>query len=548
VKGRAPAAIFVVILCALQCGAAAWWAHQNGSFCRPPATEDAYRRLQTAELKRILVDQGVGAWLLAGWRLPGTHTPLLFMVTSVVALRNPGIDVNPADIWIAMAVFCVLFTVGTYRLAHCFFGTAAAFLAAALSACMPTVLTSWRSYSPQWPMAAISVWALEPLLRSDGLQRIRPALRFGFFAGLATMAKVIAPVYLAGATLAALALGSTAPGRWRRVLRGVGSALVAFVVVVGPWLARNLTRVEGYAEGVLSESPVDSNSLIPIWSWKRWSYYPLSFLNGGTGFPLAAVGLAAFVVLWLARRNEAPQDAQGAEELDRRRSFLILAAGVLVSWFLLTVNKTSDHSYYLVGWAPAAGIAVAGAVTLLPRPRLRITFVCLAAGAALLSLWLALRPLGTDRPLLVWKDVEILGRADTYYSSVALSLQAVPRPEAEPWPMSQFARRILEDAPDRKASVATTHPYLCAPNLRYEARRLGRDFLEVPIPWIELLTGRGDSSVFSRIDYVVLDSLIFDVAAVSALLEPLGIRCEAIARKEILPGRALSLVALRRSG
>src|SRR5262245_58336991 len=98
-------ALVLVLICGAQAGGSAWWLHRSGFLARPPALEDAYRRLTAARMKAALRREGPLRWIERAPTWPGPQPPLLFFVTSAIAARRDDPEVRVSDLWAASALF-----------------------------------------------------------------------------------------------------------------------------------------------------------------------------------------------------------------------------------------------------------------------------------------------------------------------------------------------------------------------------------------------------------------------------------------------------------
>jgi hypothetical protein len=388
-------------------------------------------------------------------------------------------------------------------------------------------------------MAALLPWALDALVRSRAFARLLPACVFALLAVAATLLKVIAPVYLAGSVLMALVAGLRDAGRRRAVLRNFVAVTGLALLVMMPRILQTFPRLLAYTHTATDESFYAVRAMSSRWTADRWLYYPLNFVNNGLGLPLAALTLAA-LIRWAAARSA----QAGASQ--RKEAACILAGGVVLSYPVLTYGQTGGNSQYLLSWVPLSALFLVASVSALEPLRVRRLAVALTAIASLWGLLLAMRPPSLDSTLLAVGPLQVVARSDWYIGKLARNYHIVERPEAEPWPIGEFTDMILDREQGREVRVASSNPILCAPNLEHEALLRGGRLVSAQVPWLQIRGGDLDPSFLARIDYLIIDTPMFEAEPASAFLRYIGYDCEVLAVREVSAFTSVALLALSR--
>jgi hypothetical protein len=516
--GRAQAALLLAALLALQSAAGAWWMHAGGFFGRPAPAEAAKLRAQTYEYLRTLRERGPAAVVLRGWTETSDHTALIPTVGAFVAAAVDD-DVGVVTQWTTNALFTVLLAIGTYRLARQFVARPAAVGAVALMLFAPMIFIYPRAFYWQHPMTSLLPWALDALLRSEGLRRLKWAGLFGLLLGAATWAKAIAPMYVIASSVAAFVAGLKRDRRG--AFAGAATATAAFLLVVGPWLATSWDEFAAYARVATSDvNTSGSAALNDRFSAARALYYSLAFVNDGVGPVFAALALiGGFIVVV---RRLAARDARP------RRGGAALAVDAALVYLLATFGQVAGYSQYLQLFAVHAALLIAIAADGSRRGRA----LWIAGGVAALTYaaWIDLRPYDRDRASAAWHGIEWGGTADHYLAPAARHLALPPRAGGEPWPVARFAEAMLRRQPEGEPWFWEVHPYLNYGNLQVEARKRGRS-----LRWLTFANIRLDA-------FTVRDSARASEGETHRIAANLGIRFETVDSVEILPGRRVDLL------
>jgi hypothetical protein len=166
--------------------------------------------------------------------------------------------------------------------------------------------------------------------------------------------------------------------------------------------------------------------------------------------------------------------------------------------------------------------------------------------ASLWSLWLSYRGPYEDRAFGPIKGVHLIPKIDSFITGIPVTMQMTPRPEAEPWPVADYTRIILDAVPVGAPRVATTHPFLCSWNLAHDAWLEDRRIVEVNVT--PLLRGTRELRWLAAIDFAVLDPAIpmLDPDAVCHLMTQAGLSCTILDRRAVTSERSVALVRLQR--
>lgn len=530
-----PAWLLVTLLLIVQTAISAAWMHTNGFLERPPTIEQAYYRARALDLLLVLQHDGVLAWAKACFTQAEFRTFLFPAAVSLVAAGSAH-GVQPIHMWITIAAFSTVFTIASYRLARNFGSPRFAWCVAAVTLCCPVVVAYQRPFYPQFPMKAFALLALDFLVRSRGFSCRRSSVGFAAATAIATMCKVIAPLYLAGAALAAAAFGLVDPARRRATLKNLGVATLVVVVLLAPWQAVAYPKLMTYTKSATDDS-IALRQMADKTSFTRWTYYPRHLYENGFGAPLALL-IAGAGVVTLTRLRKRARDPR------RREAGLVLAASAALCFPVLTYGQTAAQSQYVLIYVPLGvlllALTIADSARLVPR---RVASIATAA-AALFGLALVLRPPSRDVAGFALGPLPVVVRVDWFITDLPRQRFMIESSTPESWPITAVTRAMLEHSPSRPPRVATTHMYLCGPNLEHEAKLLGRSIEEVVPDWAAALRPGGDLSFLTRVDFLVIDSQDFAVDAAVAALARVGIGSREILRVQTAPHVTITLLAL----
>ncbi len=370
--GRRSVALWVCAHVALLLGVSWWWLGRNEL---PDGYQNEFIHLFTlGEIFFRIRDDGLVDAL--PFITDQYWPPLLHLLPSMaLMIFEPSREL--VTLVGSLAVIPVL--AATAALAMRLGGPLAAYLATSLTAFAPMIFGNARRYEPNLLLAAFltcTAWFLTT--RADRSQRAF-ALGAGVLIGGGLLAdRLVFAVYLAPVVVL-LAVRERGLRRWLGV--GLVTALVSGWYYVR-FFTLHLGEITSQLGGEVSVS--GEQNAIGVLSLKGLLYYPLSWLDGGTGL-LPGLVLIAGLVAWIRTRR--PEDAPSSSVLEP------LLVGALVLFTL--VGK--KQPYYALPLLPVAAVlASVGLVRLLPSARWRNVLV---VGVALLGLN-QLAFLSFDRALL----------------------------------------------------------------------------------------------------------------------------------------------------
>lgn len=514
----------LLLVLAANAGLSGWWMHKNGFFARPLIHEHTLLRVD-AILMELALEKGIVEGARAALFYRHHHGPVIPLSGALAGLLTGDRGIGPTSTWLASCVvFGSLLLYGTYRLARSVeLSRGLSVAATALAAAAPVAACHERTFLQQGPMAAFVTLAIAAIVRSDGFTKAGPAAAAGFFAGLATLSKNMAPLYLAGPAVAALAVAGR-PAPLARRVRGVLIALVAAALPVAPWLVESGALSFRYA-GVGTTGGLPDTG--------RWSYLPLELVNNGWGL-LPGAALVLLVTAALVVRPSGP-----------RNPLLIPAAQIVASYPALVWWRSTGNSQYLLSWIPVLGIV---AVELWRRARTRAPAVAGAAAVLLVlgaavNVFLAQRGVDDDRAGPTWLGLQFPPVVDHYLAGRMAPYAVVASPQPERWPVSEFADLVLSRTPG-EPRVLTNHQFLSADHMRAEALLKGREVMRCGVLGLEagpLAKSIADSDYFVHDD---LPAVFPPLDHVRAWLAARGIATEVVARCPLVGDRQVSLLAV----
>ena len=303
---------------------------------------------------------------------------------------------NVSNAWLVVVAAC-----GVAALAARAFGPKAAAPAAALFLALPAVYRAGHNACTEGPQVLYTVLVLLALAAYRDRRTVGAAVLAGVLTGLAVGVTFAAAVLLFLPALLCLAVDGTARRPRRTGLWAAVGYASAAVLVVAPWVARNLAGtgnpVHPFLTGLFGPGP--------YWTAAEASrfaagYAPPADLAASLGRAiapesvLAAVPVVLLVGLGALALAKARDRSARAAPADRRPSAAYLAAYaaiVFLGWFL-----TSPHlgRHLAPLWPPLAALAAGGLVVAAQAARWRR-----AASAAALAAVLAgmIYALGSER-------------------------------------------------------------------------------------------------------------------------------------------------------
>lgn len=517
-RGGIGAAAALMLMAAAQSASSYAYMDANGWFARPMPCDAAGYRLDALVHRAAYERDGVAGLLAAAAAHDKSHPPLVVAVAGLVAAHVDPVGVSPFSGWLTIQLFGALFLVGSYRLARNFGGRKTALAAAALTASTPFFIVQLRPLYPQFPMAAFGAWTLDLLLRSGRFARVGTSAAAGCALGVATLAKMLAPLYVGGAAAALFVAGVGSRTTRRRTLLGAAAFLATAAAVAGPWYAAHGRRTLEYADRVMgAEGQASFSQGLERSDPARWTYFARAFVDEGLGLATAAAtAVAAAAALAALRRRTAAVDGAPRTATDDAIppvgavEAFALATAVVLAYPALSLGQIAGESFYLVSWAPLVGALLAVRAARARTAARRGLAAAALAAVALADHALCARDFLRDRAWpeeRAWGGVSPIARYDSFmYGHFASAGGAVPRPEAEAWPGAEFAAAMLRAAPRARPRFVGTswHPFCDDQILEYEARLRGGSLEPYVALWV--LSGPPPTVVerLRLLDFVIL--------------------------------------------
>ena len=529
--------LLAILLIATSGALAMRWFHGNGFLNRPLTTDAAHYRLASLPLMEAYGNDGLAGLLKAALEYDHRHPPLMVVVGTVIAKPFGGL--TPLAAWWTAALFAFLFFLGSFHLARTVLPDWAALGALAFTLFSVSPFENWNLFFPQLPMLAFVMWGYSAAVRSRGLTHLPWCAALGLFTGLAMLTKVLAPLYLVGAVLAAYLIGIRRAG-FKKPTLGLLVATATAFALTAPWYLHHLDVVLSTTTSVVDAAGQERWSQgMGMFSIERWTYYPLHVLQGGLGWPLAAVSVLALGLFPTLRGR-----------LQNRTAMAILLSAMVASYVALTLGQCAARSYYAMHMIPIIGIGVFGVLMRLRHGPLRNALLVLLLAAATWNIVLAQRNFLDDRPIAENGRFMLGGYRHYWLGGSAFMIGAMPQPEAEDWPNGE----IVDLMAQRSGSVDCTalvlipqfpHPYVYAPTLEYEARLRGLDYA---FSDVRRLNGQPPERVLREIlefDYLVyVYNAPWTMEMVEAFLLTQGRTVNHLMTRTPVPSSTISLYAI----
>jgi hypothetical protein len=381
--------------------------------------------------------------LIHTWAAYGTYSPLVPML----ALPIGAINDSPNTLVLIQGVFLATVFVSLRSLLGSLgFRPVVAWLAAALITTLPPVLGYSVMYHYGLAATACTTGAAAAYARSERLHRRGPTALLGVAIGLLSIARVLAPVYVAALVVTiAIDVWADNPNDRAAQLRHAGLAAMIAVVIAAPWwLTAGVTAIDyltsaGY--GLAGPSHLDAAGHRFIWTATE------------TGWLLSAVLVA--LLAWALRC-----------------ALLRAAEWRLAAWLLGTVTlgmallATSANSgtgfalpFVVLGCAAAAWGVERIATSMRIVVRAAVIVSLLLPALALLDL-IGPAEVG-GRPL--WQ----VGTPGLSQAQLALGCRCAP-PDSD-----ALARRVVRVVGDDPVFIARSDALLNPQSLRFEAANEG---------------------------------------------------------------------------
>jgi hypothetical protein len=332
----------------------------------------------------------------------GTFGPLLPAVT---ALAYPALGRGIFGSLLVVPFFFAALVLATYGLARRIVSTPWAVVCALAVAGIPAVTDYTRLFHFAIPATACMTATLWALLKSDGLRSGRWAVATGVLVAFTLLSRTMTVAYLPG--LAAAAAVQTLSGRTdrRQRIKNLGLAVVAALVVAGPWYIRNARSVGDNLFGTgYGEAAVRYGRRYPVVSWDYWTK-ELRIVLSYTWLPLAATLAACFLAALvgaLAGWRNRPQRRLG-RYAPRPADILALALVVIEGYVVLTTTRNEGTAFALPLLPALVVLAAAGGANVANRP-VRVALAGAVATASVIGIasksgWV--RPLASVRSAAV---------------------------------------------------------------------------------------------------------------------------------------------------
>jgi 4-amino-4-deoxy-L-arabinose transferase-like glycosyltransferase len=330
----------------------------------------------------------------------GTFGPLLPAVT---AIAYPVVGRGVFGSLLVLPFFFAGLVLATFGVARQVVSDAWAVVAALAVAAIPGITDYTRLYHFAVPAAACTIAALWALLRSNALLRTRWAIAFGFFVGLALLARTMTVAYLPGLALAPAAQLVIVRHDLRLRARNLAVAAATSVLVAGPWYVRNARSVydylvhRGYGEGGSAD-----RAHHPFLSWSYWTqelradlYY--LWLPFGAVIALCFLAVFAAAVIRL-RRGEAVRPSNA------RLGPLAALALVVVEGYLALTSAQDSGTAFPLPWLPALVVLAVAAAAAVP---VRAARLALGSALVVVSIGAILSKSGLVAPLATVRTVSL---------------------------------------------------------------------------------------------------------------------------------------------
>jgi len=310
---------------------------------------------------------------------PTIQAPLMTTLTApVFAILGPGVLTG---LLVPVALGGVML-LAVYGLGHEVGGPRVGWVAMALTAAAPVVISYSRSYNFAIASGAATAGMLWLLARSRTFDGLGWSAAAGAAAGLVALSRTMTLAFLPALVVVGAVAVVAGPHRLRR-LRGVGAAAVAALVVAGPWYHRNgeavLDYLTSYGYGRDSTSYGEDQSVLSLDSWRETTVY----VTGNAFLPLAVLWLLGLAGLVAAAVLAWRRDGLRRAVVRAVRSPLAPSL-VWAVWGLAALTSSGNKgSGFLVPLVPAFAVLTAWSLWRLPRPAARTL-----AGAAVAVLTL----------------------------------------------------------------------------------------------------------------------------------------------------------------
>jgi len=248
----------LVGLIVLHGAANAWWlARDNHAYHADEAMHMGHARDHYATL---FLDRQtpLGDRLAAAFEKSQYYPPLLHLLGAAF-IRLLGY--HPDHIALSMTPVLAILLVGSYFVARELFTRRGALLATLIVSLCPLVFGCSRLFMTDYLSAALVVWAIYALIRSDGLGNLGWTIAFALVAGLAMLARQTSLVFLLVPGASAVLIRLLATVRFPRVdwrtagtiCRNTALALGLTLAIMSPWYIYHSDSLLGFWVGRFGE-------------------------------------------------------------------------------------------------------------------------------------------------------------------------------------------------------------------------------------------------------------------------------------------------------
>jgi hypothetical protein len=364
-----------------------------------------------------------GLW--DAFRIHDPQAPLLPITAGVL---HDVTGVGPTGMIAGEQVFVIIAVVGAFLIARLLgAGLLAALIAAACVAALPGVVDGGRGFGFGVPAAAFMTATLAGQLAAGEFRRLRLAVVWGVFLGLATLTRTVMLALLPALVVAAivrLILTRAGLRQWANLLAG---GLVA-LLVAGSWYSATWRPVwdylTGYGYGSQAAGYGRGRSVL---SWEWWTYRLTHAANTDIFLPLSIAGVVCIAVA--ASRMARGDRSWTRQPLHATAQFLSSGWGtltlVLTVDYVILSSTQNIGSHFELPLLPAVAALVISAASLSNRSG-RMVALSIAAAAAAFSFGATngLLPGGPQRKHVTFGRFDMIAYDDRgpllYYSTLFL--------------------------------------------------------------------------------------------------------------------------------
>lgn len=405
-NGRGWVTLFLLALILIHAGMNAWWLQTDNHTIRTDEEGHMHQARTYYETLFLKEYDGPVKRLIAVSQIrPGNpaHPPLFHAAGAVmIALFGYSTDTMA----LTNTVFFILLLLGCYSLARTFLDPWQSLFTVFVVSFTPIIFASSRFFMTDFAAAALVVWGIVALVRSEGFQRSPWVFFFGVLNGLGILTRTITFGYLLFPAVLAVLIGLGRALRHRKDPTPGGPSLGAWaanivmaltvtVGVFGPWYYTNLEPFYDYwsnkeigdRRGPLTNFIPDPSTPAPpretavapppatetapasqpvpprvsidyaLERFKNpavaWIRYPVYLANNGLFIPLALLAVLGMLTAWM-------------RSAFRRSTLVYLFVWIFGSWLFFTVFLRSGTPRYALPVAPALAMFAALFVLALP--------------------------------------------------------------------------------------------------------------------------------------------------------------------------------------